>query len=794
MISFTQFAGFLSLLLLSIPVVGSRTPRETTAPRSRVQQLRGLQIEAQADLARGNVAEAGLKLTRGLDTARKLKNEYEQACFLLSLGNCSMAVHRYRKAMEYYTAGSDLAIRNHFQDLNLLYASMRASIYRSLGDNQSAEGALLPIRNLIGSSSPPGLLAIVGRVAGRRGDLETAMSSFSMAIEMAELGGNPVLESSIWESMGSVYLDQNDLGRAEEYLARAFRIRRMMAPQDLPYSYYSLAVLRNAQHDPGSAIHLLNSALQSGIGRAKISPPFLYLERAKAKAASGQLQESLSDFEKAIDLAQQWRLEVLQADDFRVSAEVKLERIYSGFIETGMRLYEQNGDVRLRDRLFEAAERYRAVSMREALSSRPAYTDQYYQLLEAFRLSLTKSLDKPEDPVLATAVSSARLRLSELEARLGLDNGPAPNKPIGERGALQVQAQLAPQAVLFTFHLGKDRSYAWAVTKNAMMSSPIDGSATLLPEVRAFRAALNSGDIKGTRELGRSLYKKLFGWAERLSAGEGQWILSPGTDLWDLPFAALTAPAGDYLAETHAIRVVPSAGGPDELSNAGHLGQGFVAVADPIYNAADPRRSGAPPSGAAEYTSLPGGRQEVLSASQRWSGTLPTSLLTGAGATRSGIRQALGERPSILHFATHVVQHPKARDQVMIALGYRETGEQEYLTPAEVATWRTPTGVVVLSGCGSGQGAALPGVGLMGLTRAWLVSGARAVVATYWPIADDSVPMFETFYKELAKRRGSVDAERSALALQAGQKAMIASGGWRANPKYWASFFVVGRN
>jgi CHAT domain-containing protein len=76
----------------------------------------------------------------------------------------------------------------------------------------------------------------------------------------------------------------------------------------------------------------------------------------------------------------------------------------------------------------------------------------------------------------------------------------------------------------------------------------------------------------------------------------------------------------------------------------------------------------------------------------------------------------------------------------------------------------------------------------MGLTRAWLAAGARAVVASHWPTLDDSGTLFVLFYKHLRETPGAGPA----VALQKAQQDMLRAGGWRSYPQYWATYFVVG--
>jgi CHAT domain-containing protein len=108
--------------------------------------------------------------------------------------------------------------------------------------------------------------------------------------------------------------------------------------------------------------------------------------------------------------------------------------------------------------------------------------------------------------------------------------------------------------------------------------------------------------------------------------------------------------------------------------------------------------------------------------------------------------------------------------------------------PLEITRGNIHAGVVVLSGCSSGRADTLPASGLMGLTRAWLAGGARAVVASHWPTPDDTGSLFVDFYQHLCTRPQAGPA----VALQQAQLDMLRAGGWRSHPRYWATHFVVG--
>ena len=118
--------------------------------------------------------------------------------------------------------------------------------------------------------------------------------------------------------------------------------------------------------------------------------------------------------------------------------------------------------------------------------------------------------------------------------------------------------------------------------------------------------------------------------------------------------------------------------------------------------------------------------------------------------------------------------------------------------------------MVVLNGCDSGAGRALPGAGVLGrgmptpysswpapgkalpgagvlgLARAFLAAGAQSVCATRWKIPDEGGALVQRLYAHL---QGPVTR---AEALRRAQMEMIRSRDWRAEPRYWAAYFLVG--
>ena len=289
--------------------------------------------------------------------------------------------------------------------------------------------------------------------------------------------------------------------------------------------------------------------------------------------------------------------------------------------------------------------------------------------------------------------------------------------------------------------------------------------------------------------------------------------MAPSLDegLFDLPFAALVIEeiSGKpvYLIERRNVRMISGAPacGPPGAKKEEKVTGAFVGVGDAIYNMADARWPGQIRAGsllrllpgwpwevhaaapvALGLSRLSGSGPEIEDCAREWNNT--TLLFEGRDATRQNVRRAVAARPAVVHFATHILQSRERSTSAMIALSLSDAGREELLGPAEIGGWNADAGLVVLSGCSSGAAAVRPGAGLMGLTRAWLMAGARAVVATEWATPDDVGVFFRRFYQQLRHSSSRDPAE----ALRAAQIEALRSHDWRSQPRFWAAYFALG--
>jgi CHAT domain-containing protein len=277
-----------------------------------------------------------------------------------------------------------------------------------------------------------------------------------------------------------------------------------------------------------------------------------------------------------------------------------------------------------------------------------------------------------------------------------------------------------------------------------------------------------------------------------------EWMMvADGPLLNGMPFCALSDLKGRPLIEDKTLRLLPSELLLADRSPANAASKTFVGVGDPIYNMADPRLEHARMADAKSLsesvmlTRLVASGREVRAAAQETRASNAV-LLTGATATRTDLTAALAHNAGILHFAVHVVSPPDQPQEAALALSLRN-GIPELLTPEAIAAFRVPGSLVVLSGCSSGLGQVVPGAGLQGLSRAWLLAGAAAVVVSNWPTPDDSGQFFSAFYDHFDQIKSGDTAQRAALALRQTQLDMLHGSGYKTSPQFWGAFAVIAK-
>ena len=155
----------------------------------------------------------------------------------------------------------------------------------------------------------------------------------------------------------------------------------------------------------------------------------------------------------------------------------------------------------------------------------------------------------------------------------------------------------------------------------------------------------------------------------------------------------------------------------------------------------------------------------------------PRGVLAERCAAARELEQS--ELPGDAHERAAGALHP------LVVAGVR--AEDGLLQVREIRDLRLRAELVTLSACDTGTGRLLGQEGIASLERAFLLAGAKSVIASVWP-ADDTytIALMKRFYQHL------VSGSDKGAALRQAKLDLLQEFVDQAIPIYWAGFILVG--
>jgi tetratricopeptide (TPR) repeat protein len=736
----------------------------------------------------------------------------------LDIGGCQLRLFEYRDAIATYSDVHQLAAD--LGDPRLTGAALfnLSSVYLQLHNLEAAQTNAAEAKAVFEKAHISDLLVkaliLIATLETEAGDNERAKSTYLRAISICQRTNDFRSEALVEDHLGETLMDVHDLRGARRALTDAYRIRVLHHDELLPVTQAKLAELEYLEGNAAEALRRLDNTFATKSPVLATIPRYQILHlRGQMLEALHRENEALDNFRRAVELASVWREEALPGEIAQAGTIEFLNSVYADCSDMAAQLAIRRHSSALASEALLTLARNRAADLREhrtlAWQQNGRLPARYYKLLDRLRSAEAATvLSGSAEPEKRTA--TLRAQLASLQVQLGLEpqsSSEKPEKINSQKTLTNVQRSLDDEDVLLSFGLGNARSWLWAVTRNAVFLYRLPPSGAIEQAAAAWTDRVRSGE--NTASLGIALSRSLFG---QLPAGiwkRRHWMLvNDGPQLSGVPFAALPTllqkkrdPAGpEPIIAGHTIRYVAS-----ELSLADPRttladDAKFVGIGDPVYNFADARLGPSfRPTSFLRQRQLTSPLGRLVGSGHELSNAIShfqhVQLLTGLHATSVDIAAALKSDPAVIHFAVHVISPQGEPENAALALSLGGTGLPELLTPELIATYRVPGSLVVLSGCDSQQGKTIAGVGLTGLTRAWLLAGASAVVASAWPTPDDSGAFFNSFYRYLMSAGQSTAPlpERAASALASAQLDMQAASDYRRLPSFWAAYSVISK-
>ncbi len=754
------------------------------------------------------------------------------------IANCHFRLYQYREAVRLYEEVNREAKELGDYALERVVASNIASLWNTLGETERARRFIgrYPIdgTGLRPESRLEWHLVLV-QIHGRARDRNTYDKAVKLALEEAAKavpsslreaaeerlrrhseGLGELRRAAVLDVVSDAEVDFGDLGRAALYAEEAYRIRAVFGDPLRVRSLVQMAVLARKQGNLEAALRLASTAI--GLRELKPSPMQsfrMHREKGLALMAMGRAAESLEEFRRALAFPRTWRGEVLPSDSALYHFEAYLTgEVHRDFLNAVIQLPERQRTQALAAETFWVAEEARFAAIRAAYFPR----DEIAKRLGTRYWPLLKRFQELQEKVLAGGAGARGERdrleseLVQMEESAGLSiphGGEMPREAFGDW-----QRRIPRDETVFSYFLSEPQSLAWVVNRRAIEMRVLPGRKEIRALTNGFTEAVRRNDRDVMRSTGNSLTRNIFGDFSYHQRTSLFWTMVVDDTLAQTPLAALPSPAepNRLLLETNTVRLVPSAICL-RPTKAPRWNRRAVGFADPVYNQADTRIDRGMAGARArdgeivavsdkahgepkpwELNRLPASAQELEQglATLRSAGW-QTRSASGPDATVAAMRDAVASGPDLLHVATHFSSDEQRPDLTGIALSSRdEQGKAELFSERDLVGLRADIKIVILDGCASAGGRSFPGVGIVGLSRGWLISGAANVVGTLWPILDEARPLFPVFYGELSG--AEYDHRAAARALRTAQLAMLARRDRFAEPRHWAAYVAMGRN
>lgn len=694
----------------------------------------------------GHLTAADRIYRHGLNTASSAGMKRESVSMLLGLGNIARERHEQDKASSYLAQAGQLAASLDEQDV-------LAEIYIAQGDLAQSSGNFQYARDCY------------------RQALRIAEQSYDHAGTIAALGGLAHAESSLGD-------EAEALAHIEPALAVIESTRDFISVDSLRtayfssrHSYYAMAIrilIRlDAQHP------------SAGYDRKALN----IAERARARSLLDQIRKSGARSNQPADAA----LATSRAENLRdlhlAESSLAMRREHDAAQTNALKAHIAD--------LLEREDRIESVIDRNGTGS-----------IQGVR-SLPQDFSASQDAI------------------------------------ADLQANLDTSTALLEYWTGADASYLWVITKTSVHAHTLPSVAVLstlassLEEaartpfartpasVQMFAASLADSQARfnatGLR-LGDLLLP-----ARGIPPDVHTLLIVGDGPLLSIPFEALrvSRSRGAYLLDRYAILREPSIGVLLELlRRAATRRQMRIALfADPVFSMHDPRFAKQPNSKSADALARDPMRPAALSVvgeeDDAWeniagyrglrrliysgqeaheiaslAGPHASFVASGFAASRERVHSLDWQNYSIAHFATHALlnpNHPELDSIVLSTLDPQGGRQPGVLWFSDISDLHMPVELVVLSACRSANGESLPGEGLVGISYAFFVAGARRVVGSLWDVDDAATAtLMQEFYKVML--HGAI---APAEALRSAQRKLAGNPRW-SHPYYWAAFSIAG--
>lgn len=784
----------------------------------------------------GDYTSAETHLRQAYQIAVEIDDRRDQARHLNNSGILFMNTGKYPEAMDIFSQALPLYRELGDKRGEGILLSNYAELYYGLGLFDKArefqQASLARSRESGDKRSESISLINLGIILAAMGKESQSLSLFHQTLEKSRKIDYKKVETSALEALGTSYVKKGDSETAKSYLMQALQMAqniREKRHEAMIWNSLGWSELENKNYQESrkhfeQAIALGDEVVDLEVRKTGRTGMAMLLEE------QGRYESALSYYRSVIELIEKTRAQ-LETDRYRLSYFAKEVNIYERIVALLGKLHEQAPAAGYEVQALQYAERAMARSLLDMLDrgnivqhldAIPLESKQRLLInrhaLNMKHTELSEELSKAKrDSQKVASLKNEIEQLERDESKIENDvyafgSVPGQQAASGVLSIQQLQRELIGENQVFLKYMfAGDYGYLWLITKEHLHYERLllkgTGLDSLLALVSPIFDLNNAGLAAGLdHRIANFKPKVLHKLYQALLPASIQKYLDNGKELiimadhilLHFPFEILVtrmdADGIHYLIENHAISYAPSlsflqqnlrrkaapsktllaVGNPDYGNEQKQSLVDWVSSLDLIHSVFRGER----------FRNLPSSEMEAKSIGKLFSDSY---IMTGEEANETAFKEIVSSYKYI-HIATHFISHEKQPLYSKIVLAQTNHGlDDGFLETYEIYNLHLNAAMVVLSGCNTGRGKLYKGEGLLGVARAFQYAGVPTLIASLWPVDDESTAFLMTkFYgylkKGLSKNR----------ALRRAKLDMIHAQDKKRDPFYWGAFVLLG--
>ena len=701
---------------------------------------------------------------RSIDIAKEVGDKATEEHAYGNLGSDFHSLGDFKTAIEYYERC--LKFSKEVGD-----KVAEAAVYRSLGNGYNSLGNVekaidyhercLKVAKEVGDKAQEGFAyGSLGIAYNDQGDSKRAIAFHNRCLTITKEVGDKAREGAAYGNLGNAHDKLGDFKTAIDCHERCLKIAKEVGSKDgEAFAYGNLGKAYSGLGDVKKAINYFENSLKIAEDlKHKVVAAASLSNLGRSFESEGSIPKAVDCFNSSVRMFNIIRHDLKGKDEWKISYRNMNEIAYTSL----WRLLLKQGEI---DKALFAADQGRAQALNDLMAVNYGLETTYCQLDTQEKRTFDSFSFLPSTAVFI-AIDERDIvfwivrNRKEVELRR---KKPSDNCSLNLNGFLKSLLETASQEIGVRAGVKcEDRSLDKLGNKQvANGRSPQTPGMPVPLQMKALRLFYDV-IIEPIADL----------------AHADELILVPEGPLCLAPFAAFLDSNARYLCDVCRIRVIPSLTSLKQITDSQpgyHSRAGVLLVGDPWV-----QDIGIP---GIMLEKLPCAREEV----QMIGSIYNTEPLIGREATKDEVLRRL---PTVA--LIHIAAHGRVETgEIALAPNTTRTSqipayEDFLLTMKDVKSAQIRARLVVLSCCHSGRGEPVKAEGVVGIARAFLGAGARAVLVSLWAIDDAATLEFmRSFYSHLVK---GISASES---LNKAMKHMRESDQFN-EVKHWAPFVLIG--